>query len=52
MTKHVEGQCDCCGEWRLLQRCWTPGRFPIETFACAACRGEQEDEDEDDDVNG
>lgn len=41
MTK---GECDCCGEYRLLRRV---GPLGIETYACDACLGNEEEEEED-----
>jgi hypothetical protein len=29
-------ECDCCGELRVLSRCWP---FGIETYACDECQG-------------
>ncbi len=34
--ERVRGYCDCCDEYRALERCWPQG---IETFACDECRG-------------
>lgn len=34
------GECDCCGKQGELARVWAYG---IETFACARCRGDDED---------
>jgi hypothetical protein len=31
-------QCDCCGQLKLVERCWTS--TGIETFACSDCRGD------------
>lgn len=36
-----ERECDCCGKRRELTRCWTS--CGIETYACAKCRGEDEE---------
>lgn len=35
-------ECDCCSRLRPLTRTWTS--CGIETFACDACRGIEEDE--------
>lgn len=37
-------ECDCCGEVRLLARCWAAG---TETFACDECRGIEQEPDEE-----
>jgi hypothetical protein len=39
MSDEEPRECDCCGEMKLLSRCLAYG---IETFACDACRGEEE----------
>jgi hypothetical protein len=47
--EHRTYDCDCCGALTpicLIQRCWTT--TGIETFACPACRGEEEEPYEDD----
>jgi hypothetical protein len=36
------GECDCCGKWRVLSRCWAG---ELETFACDECRGAEPDHD-------
>lgn len=36
-----KADCDCCGKCRRLSRVWAYG---IETFACAECRGDEDDE--------
>jgi hypothetical protein len=38
-------QCDCCGQMRrTVQRCWYGA---VETFACAKCRGGNEQDELD-----
>jgi hypothetical protein len=38
-------QCDCCATMvRKLHRCFVYG---LETYACAKCRGIEEDEDDE-----
>jgi hypothetical protein len=46
MTKQTDGRCDVCGKYRKLTQAWVTG---VETWACAACSGEDEDEDAYDD---
>jgi hypothetical protein len=37
----VAGECDCCGKRRItLRQCWVSG---TETWACAACRDDDEE---------
>ncbi len=33
-------ECDCCGQRRLLTKCWPMG---IETYACNECRNDRGD---------
>jgi hypothetical protein len=42
-----EADCDCCGKFRRVSQTWYNG---LETWACAACRGD--DEEDDDEVAG
>jgi len=39
------GDCDCCSRRaKMLTQCWAAGG--VETWACAACRGVDDDEEE------
>ena len=41
----MTGECDCCGMWSTtIQRVWYLDY--METFACATCRGSDEDEED------
>ena len=38
-TSHaLNGECDCCSQFRPLTQCWTS--CGLETWACDACQGE------------
>jgi hypothetical protein len=43
MCPDDERECDCCGKRnRTLTQCWTT--CGLETWACPACRGEDEED--------
>lgn len=49
MMRVATGECDCCPRQNVqIRQCWVNG---METWACAACRDDDEEDDEQGEVS-